>query len=62
MGWFFNSPKESEEIRGIPDTELPALTDMQILLVAMARLYEGDGLDDYVLVEELYRRGGRQHQ
>jgi hypothetical protein len=36
---------------------LPKLSMEQLLCVAMARLYEGMGLDDDALIEELYRRG-----
>ena len=54
-----NSPEVSEDIRGIPDNELPTLTNDQLICVALARLYEGEMLDDEVLIEELYRRGGR---
>jgi hypothetical protein len=59
MGFFGNSSKESEEIRGIKDADLPALSNEQLICVALARLFEGQMLDDDVLVAELYKRGGR---
>ena len=57
MGLLFNSAEESEEIRGIKDKDLPSLTDTQLILLALARLYEAEGIDDDILTEELYRRG-----
>lgn len=58
MGFFGNSAKESEEIRGIENGKLPLLSDTQLIFLALARLYEGEGLDDDALVCEMYRRAG----
>ncbi len=58
MGWLFNTKEESADIRGVPDEALSTLTDTQVILIALARLYEGQGMDDRVLIDEMYRRGG----
>lgn len=58
MGFLFNSKKEMEEIRGIPDGHLPTLKDLPLIMVALARFMESEGCDDEVLIKELYRRGG----
>lgn len=60
MGFLFNSAETSEKIRGIKDVDLPTLTNEQIVLLALARLYEGEGIDDHVLVAEMYHRAGRK--
>lgn len=57
MGLFTNSKKTSAEIRGVDDAALPKLSNEQLIMIAMARLYEATGIDDYVLIDELYRRG-----
>ena len=57
MGLFTNSPKESAEIRGVPDERLSKLSNEQIICLALARLYEAEGVDDDALIDELYRRG-----
>lgn len=56
MGWFTNSAEEEAEIRGVDDEDLPKLTDSQIIMLALARLFEGEGIADDLLVEEMRRR------
>jgi len=59
MSFFKNSKNESEEIRGIPDNNLHRLDDVKIVAVGLARLMEAVGCDDHVLIDELYKRGGK---
>lgn len=51
MGLFFNSPAESEEIRGVRDDALPSMTNEQLILLALSRLYTAQGIDDNVMVD-----------
>lgn len=57
MSWFFNSPKDIEEIRGVSDENLKFVHTSNLWLIAMARLMQAEGVDDQPLIDELYRRG-----
>lgn len=58
MGLFTTSQKELEEIRGVTDESLPKLNNEQLIMLALARIYDGGRVaEDPPLMEELYRRG-----
>jgi len=57
MGLFTKDKNEDAEIRGLPDANLPKLTDERLVMLALARLFEAQGVDDEAMVQELYRRG-----
>ena len=59
MGLFGKTSKgEAEEIRNVKDCDLVNLNNDELLLIALARLMEGMGIDDGKLIAEMYRRGG----
>ena len=60
MGFFIKSKQEAAEIRGVADDALPLLSDNNLVILALARLYEANGVDDGALIGELYRRGRSQ--
>ena len=57
MGFFTVSKEEKEKIRGVSDSDLIKKTNVQLLCIAIARMMEGSGVDDEVLIQELYKRG-----
>ena len=57
MGLFSKNKNEAEEIRGVKDANLPKLSNENLVMLALARLYEANGEDDDALIAELYRRG-----
>lgn len=59
MAFFTNSKKENEQIRGISDNDLSRLDDIKIVAVGLARFMEAMGCSDDVLINELYKRGGK---
>lgn len=58
MGFFKSSQQKREELREVPDRELPNLSDERVLMLALAMLFDGLGIEDEVLVAEMRRRGG----
>lgn len=67
MGWLLPTPKqpqanpriEAEDLRGVSDDDLEELTDTQVGFVAMAAILNAIEVEDYVLIDELIRRGKR---
>lgn len=57
----FSKPKPAsetaEEIRGVSDEDLKWISNSTVMLLAMARLFEAQGIDDQPLIDELYKRG-----
>ena len=56
MGFFSNTKDEAEKIRGVSDDALGLLSNDKLLMLAMARLYEAEGIEDEALIGELYKR------
>lgn len=53
----WSESESPEEIRGIADDRLKFVPTQNLVLIAIARLMEANGVDDEVLIEELYLRG-----
>lgn len=48
--------EEEKNRGGVLNKDLPKLTNEELICLALARLYEAEGVYDTVLTEELYRR------
>ena len=59
MKWFAHNPKETtpEQIRGVPDEKLKFVSTSGLIVLAIARIMESEGVEDQPLIDELYKRG-----
>lgn len=53
----WSKSESPEEIRGMSNERLKFVPTQNLVLIAIARLMEANGVEDEVLIEELYLRG-----
>ena len=57
MGRKLTEMEEREKTRGLSDPELKRISDIRLIMLALARFMKSQGFEDEALIDELYRRG-----